>query len=141
MRATLDASVWLSATSKEEAEHLVCASVIEKLVSQRVSCHQPSLFAVEVCATIARRTRNRQLAIAAREFAIGLPLLTSYVLDDDLAAEASEVAATCALRGADAVYVATARRAGSVLITLDSEILARATSVATVLTPREWLSA
>ena len=48
-------------------------------------------------------------------------------------------AATCALRGADAVYVATARHAGASLLTLDAEVRDRASGVVVVRTPDEWL--
>ncbi len=43
------------------------------------------------------------------------------------------------LRGADATYVALAQQVGAPLITLDQEICRRGSTVARVLTPREWL--
>lgn len=141
MSVTLDASVWLAAISPGASAQATCAAVVEALVSQRVPLHQPGLFVIEICATIARRTRNRRLAMAAGEAVITLPYLTIHPLNHDLAATASEVSATCALRGADAVYVATARHSGSTLLTLDAEVRERAGTVATVLTPDEWLAA
>ncbi len=126
MKVTLDASVWLAAMADDEREHARCAALVAALVEGRVALHQPGLFLIEVCATIARRTRDRALAMAAGEATLAMPLLTLHPLDHALAAEAAEVAATWALRGADAVYVATARQAGATLVTLDAEVRDRA---------------
>jgi len=138
---TLDASVWLAAMSTGEQEHARCAALVASLVEREVPLHQPGLFVIEVCAAIARRTRDRALALAAGEATLAAPYLTLYPLDHALAAEAADLAATCALRGADAVYVATARHAGATLLTLDAEVRDRAAAVATVRTPAEWSGA
>lgn len=141
MKVTLDASVWLAAMAAGEREHARCAALVASLFERRVPLHQPGLFVIEVCATIARRTRDRTLAMAAGEATLAAPHLTLHRLDDALAAEATEVAATCALRAADAVYVATARHAGATLVTLDAEVLERAASVVAVRSPAEWADA
>ena len=138
MRVTLDASVWLSALSSTEQEHKRCATLIQSLVTQRIPLHQPGLFVVEVCATIARRTRDKALALQAGRVALASPYLVMYELDHRLAAAASEIAATYALRGADAVYVATAVKANSVLLTLDREVRERSDAAVTVRMPSEW---
>ena len=140
MSVTLDASVWLSAISSNERHHARCAKLVESLVEQQVPLHQPVLFVIEVCATIARRTRDRRLAMAAGEATLAWPYLTLYPLGHALASEAAEVAATCALRGTDAVYVATARHAGTTLLTLDAEVGERAAGVVTVQSPDAWLA-
>lgn len=61
-------------------------------------------------------------------------------LDDTLAQEAAELAADRALRGADAVYVAVARRHGCALVSLDREQRERAAAVVRALTPAEALA-
>lgn len=138
MNVTLDASVWLAAISAGERHHLRCAALVESLVERRVWLHQPGLFVIEVCATIARRTHDRALAMAAGEATLAAPYLTLHPLDHALAAEAAHVAATCALRSAAAVYVATARHAGATLLTLDAEVRDRAGALVAVRTPDEW---
>lgn len=140
MKVTLDASVWLAALSAGEQEHGRCAALVASLVDRKVPLHQPGLFVIEVCATIARRTRSRALAMAAGEATLASPYLTLYPLDHGLAAAAAEVAATCALRGADAVYVATARQAGAILLTLDAEVRERAGAITAVRMPVEWVA-
>lgn len=72
--------------------------------------------------------------------ALAAPQLVLYELDHRRAATAANIAALWALRGADAVYVATARDAGATLITLDREILERAVSVVPIQTPAQWMS-
>ncbi|MDP1857101.1 MAG: PIN domain-containing protein [Gemmatimonadaceae bacterium] len=138
MRVTVDASVWLSALSPAEREHRACATLIRTLVERRVPMHQPGLFIVEVCATMARRTHDRALAIEAGRLALESPAMVMHELDHQLAAAAAEVAATCALRGADAVYVATASKAASTLLTLDHEVRERAAARVDVRTVSEW---
>ena len=139
MTVTLDASVWLASLSAAEIEHEPCRRLIAALVERGTPIHQPGLFIIEVCATIARRTGNRALALKAGRIALDMPHLTVHALHHRLAAEAADIAATCALRGADAIYVATARDTNCSLITLDRELLARAGNVARVRTPSQWI--
>ena len=114
-------------------------SLIAALVSRGAQLHQPGLFIVEVCATIARRTGNRERALASARHALATPGLVLHELKHRLAADATDIAAACALRGADAVYVATSRIAGATLLTLDRELRERAQSIVAVRTPAEWL--
>ncbi|WP_373059767.1 type II toxin-antitoxin system VapC family toxin [Gemmatimonas sp.] len=138
MKVTLDASVWLAALSPAERDHAECASLVSSLLKRGVALHQPGLFVIEVCATIARRTRNRALANEAGRATLEVPGLVVHALDHEMAAEAAEIAAACALRGADALYVATARRMNATLVTLDHELHERAEPMAAVRTPSEW---
>lgn len=139
MNLTLDANVWLAAMSPAEREHHQCAQLLDRIRQASVQLHQPALFAIEVCASVARRTRDRTLALAAGEAALAIPGLSVYELDHSLAVRAGDVAATCALRGADAVYVATARLAQCTLLTLDAEVLDRAGALISVMTPATWM--
>lgn len=95
---------------------------------------------IEVCATIARRTGDAELAREAGNVVIAWPHLELYELHHQLAVDSADIAARCALRGADAVYVATARAAGATLLTLDREMRERASHIVSVSTPQAWLS-
>jgi len=140
VRVTLDASVWLAVISSAESSHDACLTLMLALVNRAVEMHQPGLFIVEVAATIARRTRNYALAMDVSRAASAAPHLVLYELDHRRAATAAHVAALCALRGADAVYVATARDAGATPITLDRELLERGVAVAQIQTPAQWMA-
>ncbi|RME30683.1 PIN domain-containing protein [Candidatus Parcubacteria bacterium] len=63
------------------------------------------------------------------------PQLTLVTLDETLAEEAAEIAADRGLRGADAVYVAVARRHRCILISLDREQRERGAAVVPTQTP------
>jgi predicted nucleic acid-binding protein len=62
------------------------------------------------------------------------------VLDERLAQEAADIAADRGIRGADAVYVAVARRYGCALVSLDREQRERAALVVRALPPAEALT-
>ena len=140
MTVTLDASVWLASLHPHEPSHASSRALLVKLLEQRVPLHQPGLFVVELCATVTRRTGDRALAVEAGRAALRWPGLVMHELDHALAASAADVAASFRLRGADAVYVATARHVGAVLITLDGEVRERGGRAVDAATPSGWLS-
>ena len=70
-----------------------------------------------------------------------MPHVQLVTLDDALIDEAAEIAADRALKGADAVYVAVARRHRAILVTLDHEQRERAAALVAVMTPTAALSA
>ena len=90
-------------------------------------------------AKAALESDTRTLAYEAGRIIRDFPRMSHTALDAALSAEAAGIATECGLRGADAVYVATARRAGSTLVTLDRELRERAGGVVRVETPDEWL--
>lgn len=136
---TIDACVWLATLAPREPEHAVCVDLLQTVVTDGVVLQQPPLFVVEVCATVTRTTREPMLAAAIGEAIMRMPALHVHPLDHDRSAEAAHAAMTCALRGADAVYVATAAAANATLITLDREVLERAASFVPTMSPRAWL--
>jgi predicted nucleic acid-binding protein len=68
-----------------------------------------------------------------------LPHLTLVSLTTTVARQAASLAATHRLRGADAVYVAVARRYGTTLISRDDEQRPRGATVVVCQTPEEAL--
>jgi predicted nucleic acid-binding protein len=101
----------------------------------------PSLLLPEVSATLSRGTRDPRLASEFIDTLLRLPHLVIVSLDEKLGREASHIAAEAYLRGSDAVYVATARRYASTLITLDQEMHDRPASWLTIYFPAEALAA
>lgn len=104
-----------------------------------VEVHQPTLIVVEVCAAVARRTGDEELSREAGARLLRFPSLTVHPLDLQTSGLAAALAAEARLRGADAVYAATARRHGTVLVTLDLELRGRAQRQISTATPAEWL--
>lgn len=65
--------------------------------------------------------------------------IDSIPMDESPAHEATKIASSRRLRGADSVYVALAVMYRMPLITLDAEMLERARGVAEAFTPEQWL--
>lgn len=80
---------------------------------------------------------RRGLGLEAAAAMLATPGLVLGPLDLGVAGEAVELAAATFLKSADAVYLATARRAGVPLVSLDVAHLARAGGVVPVMRPRD----
>lgn len=99
----------------------------------------PTLLVAEIASAVARVTDDRAGALQYASATAALPNLTLVALTAALARQAAELAATHRLRGADAVYLAVARRYATSLISRDEEQLRRGSRVAACLTPEEAL--
>ena len=137
---TLDANIFIRDLDTREPDHAACHELIEQLVAREIPVIVPLIVLAEVAGTVSRTRRDpiagRIAAAALRD----IPCIRFLPLDEALAQDATEVAADYALRGADAIYVAVARRTGSALVSLDREQRTRAASVVTVMTPQEALA-
>lgn len=138
---TLDASIFVRDLDARHEDHAVCNALLERLARTATPVVVPTLMLTEVASALSRELHDamrRRLAVTLlRE----LPNVSLVALDDALAQESAEIAADRALRGADACYVAVARRHNCTLVTLDREQRERAASVVTVLTPADALAA
>jgi predicted nucleic acid-binding protein len=81
----------------------------------------PWLLPLEVAGAIARRTGDPDLGTRATASIIRSGSIRLIVPDKQLWALAARIAADARLRGADALYVATAYLLGLPLITFDAE--------------------
>lgn len=118
---TVDASVFLNAFNPYERGHEASNGLLAHLQQHALPIIVPTLLLPEVAAAV---SRGRQDEALARDFALGLtrlPHLVMVPLDETLARQALDVAASHRLRGSDAVYVAVSLRFGSILVTLDHE--------------------
>lgn len=134
-----DASFWVAVFLKQDAHYEQSARLLRRMVSYDLPVFSPNLALVEVAGALARRTGSQALAESAIRYLKGLSWLTLMPLSAALSESAAGIAITCALRGADAVYVALARQEGACLITLDDEMLKRSASAILVMTPGDWL--
>ena len=137
---TIDASVLVAAASPTDRARSDAVSFLSAAVGADLRIHQPTLSLVEVAAAIARRTGDDGLAQEAATALLGMPGVVVHPLDLGASADAAALAARLQLRGADAVYAATALRHRSTLVTLDEELRSRASFVVDVVAPSEWLA-
>jgi len=137
---TLDANIFLRDLEPHNPEYPVCHALIERLQTASLPIVVPLLLFAEIAGALSRELhdpiRGRMAVMVLRS----LPNLTGVALDAILAYEAADLAADCALRGADAVYVAVARQCGGTLVTLDREVRERAARVVPTCTPAELLA-
>ena len=135
MSYTIDANIFIRAWTTTDPQHTISDQCLSAIFGQGISMVQPTLVLVEIAGVMSRAQRD---PIRARVFADSIrtqPQSQFIPLDDALTRIASDLVADLALRGADAVYVAVTQQYGTTLVTLDQEVLNRATQVVTVLHP------
>jgi predicted nucleic acid-binding protein len=137
---TIDASVLVAAGSPEDPMRRNAAEFLVAALESGEPIHQPTLTLVEVSAAVARRTGNAHLARETGLALLAMPGLVLHALDLDASAEAAALAGRLQLRGADAVYAATALRHGATLVTLDDELRSRSSTLVDAVRPSEWLA-
>jgi predicted nucleic acid-binding protein len=100
----------------------------------------PTLLLPEIASAVARASNDSAGALQYANATVALPHLTLVSLTSTTGRQAAELAATYRLRGADAVYLAVARRYGTTLVSRDEEQRSRGSAVVTCQTPEEALS-
>ena len=136
---TIDASVLVAAASASDPARDDAFAFLAAVVASDVAIHQPTLTLVEVSAAIARRTGDDRLAGEIGSALLAMPGLVLHPLDLEASADAAALASRLGVRGADAVYVATALRHRTTLVTLDDDVRRRSSTIVDVVTPAEWL--
>lgn len=140
-RVTLDASVAVSAFSPTEIRSGDSLRLLELLRRDQTTIVVPTLIRPELAAVLRRSTEDTSKAADLERSFASLPRVVFHPLDDRIADMAVEIALTCGLRGADAVYAATARHFDATLITLDEEQRTRLPADMSALYPSEALEA
>ena len=136
----LDANVFVSAARSSEPGHAASFALVQRLRTEGLRSCSPVLVLAEVAGALARRTgdvgEGRRWTGVVRTF----PGLTLLPLDAALADRAAALAAAHRLRGADAVYAATAAHLGAALVTWDAEVIRRLAGALSARTPAAWLT-
>jgi predicted nucleic acid-binding protein len=130
-----DASVWVSFFVAADANHAASRTWLDNHTHDRGMLVAPAILLTEVAAAISRRLGRPQFALQIAGTLSNFTPLRIVQMDAPLVAEATDIAANYSLRGADAIYVAVARRLGIPLLTWDGEQLARPTSIISAMTP------
>ena len=122
----VDASVWVSRLVPQGVHHAASRRWLEEQAAMGDLVIYPTLLLAEVAGAVSRRTGHAELAHQAVQLLLRLTQLRLVPLDSRLGRSAAQWAAEIGLRGADAVYVATAHHLNVPLVTLDREQRARA---------------
>jgi predicted nucleic acid-binding protein len=133
---TIDASVWVSLFESKDAFHAASVSFFRECERRSTKMCSPSLAIVETACALARRHNDSTKGLAVARALRAVPALQLVEVDLRLIADSLDCGTRCLLRGADAIYAATAALTGTMLITWDSELLERAAGT----TPADWLS-
>ena len=104
----VDASVWVSRLVPQDAHHAESRDWLDRQVARGGLLVAPILLLAEVAGAVSRRTGQSRLAKRAVETLLRVPGLRLVAMDRRLGRTAADLAAQLKLRGADAVYVATA---------------------------------
>jgi predicted nucleic acid-binding protein len=137
---TIDSSVFVSAARSSEAGHHDSTAFLAWVRQERPRLFLPMLVTVEVAAAL---SRTGSAASLAQQYALSIGQLPNTVLvalDEGLARQATALGAQNKIRGADAVYLATAAQFAAELITLDTEQLQRSAAIVQTLTPAGFMT-
>ncbi|MCX7790950.1 MAG: PIN domain-containing protein [Chloroflexaceae bacterium] len=137
---TLDANIFIRDAIPNDPEHVMCHALLARLYESSTSIVLSTLVLAEIAGALSGSYRDPIRARLEVELLRELHIIKYIPLDDALAQEAADIAADRALRGADAVYVAVARRHGCALVSLDREQRERAAPLVRALTPAEALA-
>ena len=140
-RYTVDASVFVNAFNPHEDGHVESLQMLAAVQERGDPIIVPTLLLPEIAASVARASNDTAGALQYANATAALPHLTLVTLTPPLARQAADLAATHRLRGADAVYLAVARRYGTTLVSRDNEQRTRGSAAATCQTPEEALEA
>lgn len=135
----VDASVLVSRFVEGDVHYRRTQAWMRRAVAEQISFVIPVLGLIEVGGAIARRTGNShfgQNAVKAIKRIAGVRILP---IDSQLGTQAIDIATRLHLRGADAVYVASAYHLGVPLITWDDEQRTRSAELIQTRTPEHDL--
>jgi predicted nucleic acid-binding protein len=136
----LDANIFIRDLDTREPQHAECHALLDELQARALPIVVPVLVLAEVAGTVSRTRHDPMAGRLTADLLRGISNLTLIPIDDSLAQEAAEIAADYALRGADATYVAVARRHSCMLVSLDREQRERAAAIVATHTPDKALA-
>lgn len=141
MNYTIDASVFVVMARVTEPHHLASLDFLTALQTSGADVFCPALILAEASAAITRRTGDTVAAMNLVALIKNFAGMNLVAVAEALAERAAQIAADCRLRGADAVYVATAEEFTTTLVTWDGNMLQRGAAVVATMTPEDWLQA
>jgi predicted nucleic acid-binding protein len=132
---TVDANVWIAAYDPVDRFHSPSVAFLSTVAGRHLPLHGPAFLLVEVVCALARRAQSPAAGERAAAHLRRHPNLVLHPVTDELLGNAARLGAGQLLRGADALYAATAAMLDAPLISWDDELRQRAEA----LTPSDWL--
>jgi predicted nucleic acid-binding protein len=134
---TVDTSVWIGAADPGDVFHHESASFLAAAELNDARIVIPAFARVEVACALARKLGGATIGRRLADVVMGLTIVAYVPVDADLLEVAWRRGTDFRLRGADAIYAATAHLFGAQLITWDKELIQRVGAI----TPTAWLDA
>jgi len=134
---TVDASVWIALLDKADVFHVDTLVFMQQVERRRLPIFAPDFAILEIGCALARRQRDGAKGLGAATSVRNIPDLRLLETNAAFLVSSLRVGTECFLRGAEALYAATAEQTASQLITWDAELAARASGI----TPTVWLAA
>ncbi|MEO6060502.1 MAG: type II toxin-antitoxin system VapC family toxin [Thermoflexales bacterium] len=135
---TIDSSVFVGSVRPSEPGHQLSSRFLGWVKQTRPRIYLPTLVLVETAAALSRTGSEASLAQRFAGSIAQLPNVIMVALDEGLARQAALLGAQLKLRGADAVYIATAAQFGAELITLDEEQMLRGAKAVATFNPTSF---
>ena len=133
----MDASVWIAAQDPADPFCTRSRLFLSHAVAAGIIVQVPTFARVEVACALARKLRNAVQGERLANLVFKTAGAKEQPVNSMLLAKALALGTTKFLRGADAIYAATAEIVGCALVSWDKEHLQRAGA----LTPDDWLIA
>lgn len=131
---TIDANVWVAAADHADGFYEPSRSFLMSAARQRLSIYLPAFAWVEIACALARRRQDGEAGRRLTNTLLDSPQIIRVPLDTLLLDQALQTGTHSFLRGADALYVATAVLHHTQLVSWDDELVRRAQAI----TPLEW---
>ena len=122
-KLTIDSSVLVAALRKTEEKHKECLSLMKKVKEGDYVAIEPFTVLIEVVAAIRRRTGSKELALKVKEELLEIDFLNFLDIDRVAAEKPVEIAGEIGAKGMDAIVIQTVKENGTVLVTLDKELI------------------
>jgi predicted nucleic acid-binding protein len=133
----IDANLWVAAFDPADRFHEDSVALFRAAAQRGLRLAGPAFVLLESVCALRRRLGDPETARAVGVKIAEYPALHLEPLTGDLLAEAQRLGIDRGLRGADALYAATAARLRCPLLSWDGELIARAGAIS----PSDWLVA
>jgi predicted nucleic acid-binding protein len=137
MSLTIDASVWIATADATDKFHQPSRDLLRKVVADGIAVIQPAFGRTEVACALARRLRDGAQGQQLTHSLMNRMVTSEIAMDVAFLTATENIGTSQFLRGADALYAATAQQSQGPLISWDNEHLQRAGGI----TPTDWLAA